>query len=190
MIGSLDDPYSQYLTSEEFKDSLQASSGEFEGIGATIGTVDASGADVDCTTLGRRLPALDRRPDPGSPAEKAGVLPATSIDEIDGASLDGLTVDAARNKVRGPKDTAVVLTIQRGTEAPFDLDIVRAVIVTPEVETKSLADGAVGYIRLAGFSDHAAERVRRGGQGGRRRRAEAAHRGSPRQPGRLRHRGP
>ena len=33
----------------------------------------------------------------------------------------------------------------------------RAVIVTPEVETKSLADGAVGYIRLAGFSDHAAE---------------------------------
>ncbi len=157
MIGSLDDPYSQYLTSQEFKDSLRSISGEFEGIGATIGTVDASGATSTCTTLGADCRLAIVAPIPGSPAEKAGVLPGDVIDEIDGASLDGLTVDAARNKVRGPKDTAVVLTIQRGTEAPFDLEIVRAVIVTPEVETKSLADGAVGYIRLAGFSDHAAE---------------------------------
>jgi len=157
MIGSLDDPYSQYLTSEEFKDSLRSISGEFEGIGATIGTVDASGATSTCTTLGADCRLAIVAPIPGSPAEKAGVLPGDVIDDIDGASLDGLTVDAARSKVRGPKDTAVVLTIQRGTEAPFDLEIVRAVIVTPEVETKSLADGAVGYIRLAGFSDHAAE---------------------------------
>ena len=157
MIGSLDDPYSQYLTSQEFKDSLRSISGEFEGIGATIGTVDASGATSTCTTLGADCRLAIVAPIPGSPAEKAGVLPGDVIDEIDGASLDGLTVDAARSKVRGPKDTAVVLTIQRGTEAPFDLEIVRAVIVTPEVETKSLADGAVGYIRLAGFSDHAAE---------------------------------
>ena len=157
MIGSLDDPYSQYLTSQEFKDSLRSISGEFEGIGATIGTVDASGATSTCTTLGADCRLAIVAPIPGSPAEKAGVQPGDVIDEIDGASLDGLTVDAARNKVRGPKDTAVVLTIQRGTGTPFDLEIVRAVIVTPEVETKSLADGAVGYIRLAGFSDHAAE---------------------------------
>ena len=157
MIGSLDDPYSQYLTSQEFKDSLRSISGEFEGIGATIGTVDASGAVSTCTTLGADCRLSIVAPIPGSPAEKAGVLPGDVIDEIDGASLDGLTVDAARNKVRGPKDTAVVLTIQRGTETPFDLEIVRAVIVTPEIERKSLADGAVGYIRLAGFSDHAAE---------------------------------
>jgi carboxyl-terminal processing protease len=157
MIGSLDDPYSQYLTSEEFKDSLRSISGEFEGIGATIGTVDASGATSTCTTLGAGCRLSIVAPIPGSPAEKAGVQPGDVIEAIDGASLDGLTVDAARNKVRGPKDTAVVLTIQRGTGAPFDLEIVRAVIVTPEVETKSLADGAVGYIRLAGFSDHAAE---------------------------------
>jgi carboxyl-terminal processing protease len=157
MIGSLDDPYSQYLTSEEFKESLRSISGEFEGIGATIGTVDASGATSTCTTLGAGCRLSIVAPIPGSPAEKAGVQPGDVIEAIDGASLDGLTVDAARNKVRGPKDTAVVLTIQRGTGAPFDLEIVRAVIVTPEVETKSLADGAVGYIRLAGFSDHAAE---------------------------------
>ena len=50
-----------------------------------------------------------------------------------------------------------MLTIDRGDETPFDVEIVRAVIVSPEVETRSLADGAVGYLRLSGFSDHAAE---------------------------------
>jgi carboxyl-terminal processing protease len=157
MIGSLDDPYSQYLTSQEFKDSLRSLSGEFEGIGATIGTVDAKGATSACTTLGSVCRLAIVAPITGSPAEKAGLQPGDVIEAIDGASLDGLTVDAARDRVRGPKDTAVVLTIQRGTDAPFDREIVRDVIVTPEVETKSLADGAVGYIRLAGFSDHAAE---------------------------------
>jgi carboxyl-terminal processing protease len=157
MIGALDDPYSQYLTSEEFKDSLRSISGEFEGIGATIGTVDASGTVSSCTTLGADCRLSIVAPIPGSPAERVGLLPGDVIDKIDGASLAGLSVDGARNKVRGPRDTAVTLTIRRGTDAPFDLEIVRAVIVTPEVETRSLADGAVGYIRLAGFSDHAAE---------------------------------
>jgi carboxyl-terminal processing protease len=156
MIGALDDPYSQYLTSQEFKDSLRSISGQFEGIGATIGTVDASGATSTCDTLGPACRLAVVAPIPGSPADKAGLLPGDVIDRIDGASLEGLTVDAARSRVRGPKDTAVTLTIQRGAEAPFDLEIVRAVIVTPEVETRSLADGAVGYIRLAGFSDNAA----------------------------------
>jgi hypothetical protein len=51
MIGALDDPYSQYLTSEEFRASLQGIAGQFEGIGATIGTVDRAGAIASCTTL-------------------------------------------------------------------------------------------------------------------------------------------
>ena len=157
MIDALDDPYSQYLTSDEFRDSLRSISGEFEGIGATIGTVDATGAISTCTTLGPDCRLSIVAPIPGSPAEQAGLRPGDVIAEIDGTSLDGLTVEEARSKVRGPKDTAVVLTIERDAGAPFDLEIVRAVIVTPEVETRSLADGAVGYIRLAGFSDHAAE---------------------------------
>ncbi|HEY3336056.1 MAG TPA: S41 family peptidase [Candidatus Limnocylindrales bacterium] len=156
MIGALDDPYSQYLTSQEFKDSLRSISGEFEGIGATIGTVDASGATSTCTTLGPACRLAVVAPISGSPAEKAGLQAGDVIEAIDGAPLDGLTVDGARNRVRGPKDTAVTLTIHRGGTTPFDVEIVRAVIVTPEVETRTLAGGAVGYIRLAGFSDHAA----------------------------------
>jgi carboxyl-terminal processing protease len=157
MIGALDDPYSLYLTSDEFKDSLRSISGEFEGIGATIGTVDAAGETSSCTTLAGDCRLVVVAPIPGSPAEGAGLLAGDVIDAIDGQRLEGLTVDAARDLVRGPKDSAVTLSIVRDGAPPFDVEIVRAVIVTPEVETENLADGAVGYIRLAGFSDHAAE---------------------------------
>ena len=156
MIGALDDPYSLYLTSAEFKDSLRSISGEFEGIGATIGTVDAAGATSTCTTLAPDCRLVIVAPIPGSPAEKAGLVAGDVIDAIDGERLEGLTVDAARDRVRGPKDTAVTLSIVGIGGVPSDVEIVRAVIVTPEVETESLAEGAVGYIRLSGFSDHAA----------------------------------
>ncbi len=156
MINALDDPYSQYLTSDEFKASLQGISGQFEGIGATIGTVDPTGATTACTTLGPDCLLAVVSPLTGSPAERAGLEAGDVIDEIDGASLAGLTVDEARGKVRGPKDTTVTLRIRRGEGVPFDVPIVRAVIVQPEVETKDLAGGNVGYIKLAGFSDRAA----------------------------------
>ena len=53
MIGALDDPYSQYMTSDEFKDtSLQGSPASSRGSAPTIGTVDAAGATSTCTTLG------------------------------------------------------------------------------------------------------------------------------------------
>jgi hypothetical protein len=76
MIAALGDPYSMYLTSQEYRDSLQGLSGEFEGIGATIGAVDASGATSSCTTLTAtdcRMAVVE--PIQGSPADKAGLLP-------------------------------------------------------------------------------------------------------------------
>ena len=157
MIGALDDPYSQYLTSEEFKASLQGISGEFEGIGTTIGTVDAGGATSSCSDLGPACRMVIVAPLKDSPAEKAGLLPGDVVTRIDGVAVDGLTLDQARLKVRGAKGTPVVLTIERDAEAPRDIEIVRAVIVSPEVVSEDLADGSVGYIRLSGFSDHAAE---------------------------------
>jgi carboxyl-terminal processing protease len=156
MIGALDDPYSLYMTSDEFKASLQGIAGQFEGIGATIGTVDGRGETTTCTTLGDGCRLEVVRPLTGSPAEKAGLRPGDVITAIDGTPLAGLTADAARSKVRGPKDTTVTLQIERGKDAAFEVPIVRAVIVQPEVETMTLADGKAAYIKLNGFSDRAA----------------------------------
>ena len=157
MIGALGDPYSQYMTSDEFKASLQGLAGQFEGIGATIGTVDGTGVTASCATLNDECRLAVVRPLTGSPAEKAGLLPGDVIDAIDGTALAGLTVDEARGKVRGPKDTTVTLRIERGAKVPFDIEIRRAVIVQPEVESRDLAGGQAAYIKLNGFSDRAAD---------------------------------
>jgi carboxyl-terminal processing protease len=90
----------------------------------------------------------------GSPSEKAGVKAGDEIVAVDGTSLDGLSVDDARDKIRGKKGTAVTLSIVRAKAAPIDIEVVRDVIVQKEVITKSLADGAVGYIAVTGFSDN------------------------------------
>lgn len=155
MIASLDDPFSLYMTSEEFKASLQGISGQFSGIGTTVGTVDASGTNTTCTPLSPTCRLAIESVIPGSPAEKADLRPGDIITALDDASVDGLTVDQATQRVRGPKDTTIKLTIARGSAAPFAVVIVRANILQPEVSTKTLAGGKVGYIKLAGFSDQA-----------------------------------
>jgi carboxyl-terminal processing protease len=157
MIAALGDPFSMYLTPDEYKQSLQGIAGEFTGIGATIGTVDANGASNSCPTLGATCQLAVVKPIPGSPADKAGLKPGDVISAIDGAPLLGLSVDEALGKIRGAKDTAVRLTIVRDGGTPNVIEIVRATIIQPEVETRTLADGKVGYIKLVGFSEYAAK---------------------------------
>ena len=157
MIEALGDPYSSYLTADEYKQSLQGIGGEFEGIGAEIGTAKPDGTTTDCTTLGPECRLVIISPIEGSPAKKAGIRPGDIVTAADGTSLDGLTIDEARDKIRGPKGTAVVLTIVRDGGTPFDLEITRDVIQQKEVIERDLAGGDVGYVKLTGFSDDAAQ---------------------------------
>lgn len=158
MIAALGDPYSSYLTSEEYRQSLRGISGQFEGIGAEIAT-QANGGTQGCATLGPDCHLLIVDSLAGSPAERAGLKAGDLVLEADGVSLDGLTVDAARDKIRGPKGTVVTLTIRRGTGDPFQLAITRDVVQQKEVDSKVLAGGTVGYVRLVGFSDAAADQL-------------------------------
>ena len=161
MIQSLDDPYSAYLTPDQYQSNLQGISGRFEGIGAEIAT-QASDGSQGCATLGPTCRLVIVSPMGGSPAEKAGLRPGDLVLATDGVSLDGLTVDGARERMRGPKDSTVELSIQRGTTSPFQLKIVRDVIQEQEVESRELVNGRVGYVRLEGFSDRAGACFRKG----------------------------
>jgi carboxyl-terminal processing protease len=80
--------------------------------------------------------------------------------EADGATLDGLTIDGARDLIRGPKGSVVRLTIVRDGGAPFEITIVRDIVQSKEIESRALAAGSVGYIRLKGFSDSAAQQLK------------------------------
>jgi carboxyl-terminal processing protease len=155
MIEALEDPYSSYLTSKEYHDTLQGISGEFEGIGVEIATQAADGTQ-GCATLGAECRLVIVAPLAGSPAARAGLRTGDLVLAADGVSLDGLTVDGARERIRGPKGSIVTLSIQRGEQEPFALEITRDVILHQEVVSRDYADGAVGYVRLNGFSDRGA----------------------------------
>ncbi len=74
MIESLGDPYSAYLSADDYRRSLQGISGQFEGIGAEI-TSRARDGTEGCTPLGADCLLVVTRPLPGSPAEMAGIRP-------------------------------------------------------------------------------------------------------------------
>ena len=74
MIDALGDPYSAYLTSEEYRESLQGISGQFEGIGAEIATQAPDGDARAARRSGRTAASWSSRPLDGSPAEAAGLM--------------------------------------------------------------------------------------------------------------------
>ncbi len=155
MIDALGDPYSSYLTSEEYHDTLQGISGEFEGIGIEIATQAADGTQ-GCATIAPDCRLVIVAPLAGSPAARADLRTGDFILAADGVPFDGLNVDAVRERIRGPKGSIVTLSIQRADQEPFALEIVRDVILQEEVVSRDYADGAVGYVRLNGFSDRGA----------------------------------
>jgi len=129
IVGSLSDPYSVFLDPEISKKFNEELSGNFEGIGAEIGLKD------DILTIIAPLP--------GTPAEKAGLLASDKVYAIDGVSTSGMALDHAVNLIRGPKDTAVTLTIvSNGGTEPRDVKIVRGTIEIDSVQI-SRSDGTI-----------------------------------------------
>ncbi|HLX33796.1 MAG TPA: S41 family peptidase [Candidatus Limnocylindrales bacterium] len=157
MVASINDPYSTYLSPADYQASLQDIQGQFTGIGVEVGTVDSKGNTVDCSTFGPDCRFEVTKPLDGSPALAAGIQAGDIITAVDGKSLDGQTPDDARTEIRGDAGTTVTLTIQRGTQAPFDVKITRAQITEQQVVAKDLANGTVGYVQLTGFSDSGAD---------------------------------
>ena len=157
MVESIGDPYSSYLTPADAQSTLQDISGEFEGVGIEIGTVDADGKPVDCNLFGPSCRLGVISPIEGSPAEQGGIKAGDVLVSVDGATLDGLSPDQARDRIRGKAGTTVTLKIEREGAAPFDVTLTRAKIQRQEVITKDLGSGSVGYVRLTGFSEAGAD---------------------------------
>ena len=156
LIKALGDPFSAYMSPDDLQRAREDLGGQFEGIGAVISARSTAAGGGSCATFGPTCRMTVVSAIAASPAEAAGVRADDVVSGIDGASVDGLTLDQAIAKVRGKKGTPVVLTVIRAGEAPFDLRIVRDTIVQPQVETRDLASGSVRYIRVSAFSDTAA----------------------------------
>ena len=141
-VLSVDDPYTEYYTAEEFSDLKNSSSGDFVGIGATV-SVTENNEIIVLETMA------------GSPAEKAGILPADILVKVEGEEFSGDRLQEAIAKIRGT-DTgmetgvAVNVTIKRGDELK-DLQLTREKIHTESVSFKML-DKNIGYIKIDSFN--------------------------------------
>ncbi|HEY5489129.1 MAG TPA: S41 family peptidase, partial [Candidatus Limnocylindrales bacterium] len=149
LFSALNDPFSQYLTQEQYTQTLSGLSGEFTGVGVQVATQDVSGAS--CDTISATCHLVIVHVVRNSPAQKVGMQDKDQIVAIDNASTDGMTVDDVANKLRGAKGTTVSITVQRaGTTQDFT--VTRDVIQREDVTTQVLAKGKVGYLKLAAFS--------------------------------------
>lgn len=154
MLSTLDDPYTDYLGPDEFEPTLADISGEFEGIGARMGLEGADG--MSCALIGAacRLRVVEVLE--GSPALGAGLLADDLVIAVDGQPLAGRSIDDAVALVRGPRGSEVTLTLERAGQE-LRMPITRGLVFSRDVRAASLADGAVGYLRVDAFSERAGD---------------------------------
>jgi len=152
IFQALGDPYSSYLTEEEYRSSLGGISGEFEGVGLEMTTLEN---DEACTTISATCRLTVTRVIRGSPARAADLREGDILLAVDGTQTLGATLESVVPTVRGPKGSTVVLTIERdGTS--MDVPVVRDVILREDVRSEVLEGGRVGYIKVDGFSSGSA----------------------------------
>jgi len=136
MLTSLD-PHSSYLNAKSFQDMQIQTKGEFGGLG------------IEVTMEGGYVKVVS--PIDDTPAHRAGLQPGDLITHLDNEAVQGLTLAEAVEKMRGPPDTELVLTIRRGNDAPFDVTVTRDVIRIQSVRSRAEKD--VGYVRITSFSE-------------------------------------
>ncbi|MFA6407984.1 MAG: S41 family peptidase [Candidatus Paceibacterota bacterium] len=142
LANAYGDPYTVFFPPTEAKAFAESISGSFAGVGMEI--------DVKDSILTVVAPLK------GTPAETAGIKAGDQIATIDGKSTDGLAVEAAVSKIRGPAGTTVVFTIVRDGK-PLDIKVVRATIQVPETEDGLDAESGVYHIALYEFTANSAD---------------------------------
>ena len=144
MLEVLDDPYTAYLSPEEYQMSLGDLEGRFEGIGAEVAI--------------REGQLIVIAPFADSPAARAGIRAGDIVLEIDGESTEGMGLMEAVFKVRGPKGTSVsLLVIHQGETEPVEIVVVRDEIEVSSVYFEMI--GGIAYINIDQFAENTNEEL-------------------------------
>ncbi len=137
MLSSLD-PHSSYLNAKNFRDMQVQTRGEFGGLGIEV-TMEKGVVKV--------VSPID-----DTPADRAGIQTNDYITHLDDVQIQGMTLQEAVEKMRGPVNTPINLTIVRkGEENPLQIKVVRAVIRINPV--KSRVEDDVAYVRITTFNE-------------------------------------
>lgn len=142
MIDSLGDPYTQYMTADEWNSFQSSLEQNYVGIGVRLEQDEQGYFIVEVF--------------PGSSAAAAGLQPNDYIVAVDGKSYEGKALTDLTKAVMGEENTQVTITIKRGG-APQDVKMTRKRVELPTVDSKLFA-GGIGYIKVDTFSSDADEK--------------------------------
>jgi carboxyl-terminal processing protease len=138
MFESLGDPYSVYMTKDEFKNFNESTKGSYGGIGVIV----TRSEDGYVTVV---APIED------TPGAKAGLKTNDKIIKVDEKDVIGIELEAAVTLMKGKKGTPVTLTVMRdGVKEPQVFKITREEIILKTVKS-NMMENNVGYIRISMF---------------------------------------
>jgi len=139
MVKAIGDPYTMYLEPRDNSSNDQMLRGEYEGIGAELTMKDEIVTVVS--------------PFDSSPAKDAGIRPGDKILSVDGKTTVGEELYDVVQRIKGPADSKVLLTIARESkDAPFDVEITRGNISLDTVTFK-IKDDNTAYMRISRFGE-------------------------------------
>src|SRR3569833_1783016 len=146
MLAGLD-PHSSYMDAKSFRDMQVQTRGEFGGLGIEVTMEDG---------LIKVVSPID-----DTPASKAGILANAIITNLVVEAVQGLTLNQAVDKMRGPVNTKIKLKIVRkGQDKPIEVTLTRDNIRVRAVRAK-VEDGDIAYIRITSFNEQTTEGLKK-----------------------------
>lgn len=130
------DPYTNYMSKEQYENLMIKTTGKLEGIGVTVGANIDNYIVVVSTVK-------------GSPAEKVGIKSRDLIIAVDDVSYKGSELDMAVANMRGKAGSKVKVTYLRNGKS-IDVNLTRASITLDSVFAETL-DNNIGYIYISNF---------------------------------------
>lgn len=143
-LAGLDDPYTEYISPDEYDSFTETSTGNYTGIG------------VEVTKNGEETVISDIFE--GTPAEKAGLLPNDIIKKIDGKDMVGKPLSEISSTIKEYAGKTFAISIERDGKMT-DVNVVPGEIETVQVSGKML-DGGISYIRISMFEGHCTEQLK------------------------------
>ena len=146
LLQSLD-PYSAYLSPENFEEMQTETSGEFGGLGIEV-SMEAGVVKV--------ITPLD-----DTPASRAGLKAGDYIVKINDTQVQGKTLTEAVEIMRGPVGSDIELTVRRrGVKKALTFTLTREIIEIQSVKS-DLLDKNIGYLRLTSFNENSAHQIKK-----------------------------
>src|SRR6187401_3035669 len=141
------DPHSSYMDAKSFRDMQVQTRGEFGGLGIEVTMEDG---------LIQVVSPID-----DTPASKAGVMANDMIANLDDEAVQGLTLNQAVEKMRGPVNTKIRLKIiRKGSDNPIEVTLVRDNIRVRSVRARVESED-IAYIRVTTFNEQTTEGLKR-----------------------------